>query len=204
MKKQLGPSDAIFPVPAALIVSGNYEKANIMTVAWIGIASSTPPTIGISLRKSRYSLELIRSSGEFSVNIPSASFFKEVDFCGITSGRKISKFDNTKFTKINSSKIDPPIIKECPYNIECKVTHDIMIGDWALILGEIIETHIDADKVNDTKRAKIDILKVNPLVYCAEVREYWTIGNLIGFGFDAGKEIKAISKKISVAMEEDS
>ncbi|MCP4117503.1 MAG: hypothetical protein GY737_19335 [Desulfobacteraceae bacterium] len=62
MKKQLGPSDAIFPVPAALIVSGTNEDANIITLAWVGIASSTPPTIGISVRNQRYSLELIRTS----------------------------------------------------------------------------------------------------------------------------------------------
>ena len=47
---------------------------------------------------------------------------------------------------MESSKISPPIIKECPYNIDCKVTHDIMIGDWALIPGEIVETHIDLGK----------------------------------------------------------
>ena len=71
-----------------------------------------------------------------------------------------------------------------------------MIGDWALILGEIVETHIDIDKVDESKRAGIDISKVNPLVYCAEVREYWTIGNLLGFGFNAGKEIRAKLKDV--------
>lgn len=118
MKKQLGPSDAIFPVPAALIVSGMNEDVNIITLAWIGIVSSTPPTIGISLKKSRYSLGLIRKTREFSVNIPAASFFKEVDYCGITTGRKRDKFDDTGFTPMESSKISPPIIKECPYNIK--------------------------------------------------------------------------------------
>jgi len=39
MKKQLGPSDRIFPVPAALIVSGINEEANIITIARIGIRS---------------------------------------------------------------------------------------------------------------------------------------------------------------------
>lgn len=39
MKKQLGPSDAIFPVPAALIVSGIDEDVNIITLAWIGLVS---------------------------------------------------------------------------------------------------------------------------------------------------------------------
>ena len=32
--------------------------------------------------------------------------------------------------------------------------------------------------------------KINPLPYCAKVREYWTIGNLLGIGLNAGKEIK--------------
>ena len=190
MKKQLGPSDAIFPVPAALIVSGINEDANIITIAWIGIASSTPPTIGISVKKSRYSLGLIRKTNEFSVNIPQASFFEEVDYCGITTGRKRKKFDDTSFTPMESSKIKPPIIKECPYNIECKVTHDIMIGDWALILGEIVETHIDKDKADESNNAGIDISKINPLVYCARAREYWTIGNMLGIGLNAGKAIK--------------
>ena len=190
MKKRLGPSDALFPVPAALIVSGVEDDVNIITIAWIGIASSTPPTIGISLRKTRHSLKLIRMYREFSVNIPSAAYLKEVDYCGITTGRKRRKFNDTGFTPIASMKIKPPIIKECPYNIECKVTHEITIGDWTLVLGEIVETHVDEDKADVSKRAGIDIAKINPLVYCAEVREYWQLGTLLGHGFNAGKELK--------------
>jgi len=190
MKKQLGPSDAIFPVPAALIVSGIKEEANIITVAWIGMASSTPPTIGISIRKTRYSLGLIRKTGEFSVNFPSASLFKEVDYCGITTGRKRNKFMDTSLTPIKAKRIRPPIIKECPYNLECRVSQEIIIGDYVHILGEIVESHVDEDKADDSKRAGFDISKINPLVYCAEAREYWTMGKLLGYGFNVGKEIK--------------
>jgi flavin reductase (DIM6/NTAB) family NADH-FMN oxidoreductase RutF len=190
MKKRLGPSDAIFPVPAALIVSGMREDANIITIAWIGIASSTPPTIAISVKNSRYSLGLIRKTNEFSVNIPPASLFKAVDYCGMVTGRKRNKFKDTGLTPLESSKIKPPIIKECPYNIECKVRHEVTIGNWALILAEIVETHIDRDKADASKRMEIDISKINPLVYCARVREYWTMGNMLGFGLQAGKEIK--------------
>ena len=195
MKKQLGPSDSIFPVPAALIVSGVNEEANIITIARIGIPSPTPPTIGISVKKSRYSLGLIRKTNEFSVNIPSASLFKAVDYCGIVTGRERNKFEDTGLTPMESSKIKPPIIKECPYNIECKVIHDVMFGDWALIMGEIVETHIDKDKADASKYMGIDISKINPLVYCARVREYWTMGNILGIGLKAGKEIKEELKK---------
>ncbi len=195
MKKQLGPSDVIFPVPAALIVSKTKNKLNLITVSWIGIVGSTPPTIGISLKKTRYSLEIIRKSKEFTVNIPSADYFEKTDYCGLVTGRNRNKFDDVNFTPIKSSKINTPIIKECPYNMECRVTQEIALNDWIMILGEIVETHIDEDKMDLSNRARIDISKVNPLVYCAEVREYWNLGKKLGNGFSAGKGILQRIKK---------
>jgi len=188
MKRRLGKQDIIFPIPAALVVSGNENTSNIITVAWIGIVSSTPPTIGISLRKNRYSLELIRESREFTVNIPSSDYYKETDYCGIVTGKERNKFTDTSLTPLPGTQINTPIIKECPYNIECRVTQEIELGDYILILGEIVETHIDEDKIEVGK--KIDISKVNPLVYCATVREYWDLGQKLGNAFQAGKGLK--------------
>ena len=193
MKKQLGPSNALFPVPAVLVVSNADEKPNIITVAGIAIVSSTPLTLGITVSKSRYSLELIRKSKEFTVNIPSAALFKEVDYCGITTGRKVDKFADTGLTPIKSVKINTPIIKECPYNIECRLVQEIDLGEWEFLLGEILETHIDDDKYDLSQKAHIDISKVDPLVYCAKAREYWNMGTKIGTGFSAGKDITKTS-----------
>ena len=189
MKKQLGPSDAIFPVPAALVVSGCGETANIITIAWIGILSSTPPTIGISLRKSRYSHELIHQQQEFTVNLPSAQLFRQVDFCGITSGRKHHKAQELGFTLLPGSVINTPILQECPYNIECKVTREVELGDYTLFMAEIVETHINEEHFDPANRAKINIASLDPLVYCAVVREYWSLGEQLGKGFDAGRAI---------------
>jgi flavin reductase (DIM6/NTAB) family NADH-FMN oxidoreductase RutF len=188
-KINLGPSDAFFPVPAALIVSGVEPNLNVATVAWIGIVSSTPPTLGISLNKDRYTLQLIRELGEFTVNIPAASQFREVDFCGLTHGRDRDKMKAAGFTPIAGKCTKTPIIAECPYNIECKVAQELILGDWVLILGEMVETWIDEDKLDPSNRAKIDIAKVDPLVYCARVRQYWSIGKKLGEGFGAGKEL---------------
>lgn len=191
-KKQLGATDIFFPIPAALIVCGINELTNIITIAWIGIAGSDPPMISISVKKSRFSLELIRDSGEFTVNIPSTKYFKETDYCGIVSGKNTDKFLYTGLTPLESKKISVPIIKECPYNMECKVVKEVELGGYILFVGEIVETHVDSDKIDDESK-RIDIEKVNPLVYCARIREYWELGRKIGDGFEAGKEI--ISKK---------
>lgn len=190
LKKKLGQTDIFFPVPAALIGCGDPEEADIVVVASVGMVSSTPPTIGISLDKRRYSLELIRKTKAFSVNIPSAELYKETDFCGLVSGRNANKFVLAGLTQIAGSKVRVPLIEECPFNLECQVVSEIELGDYVLILGEIVETHIDEDKMNSTGKAdRIDIAKVNPLVYCATVREYWSIGLKLGDAFQAGKEI---------------
>lgn len=187
-KEQLGATDVFFPIPAALIVCGTIENANIITIAWIGIAGSNPPIISISVKKSRYSLKLIRELGEFTVNIPSADYFKETDYCGIVSGKNTDKFTDTGLTPLKSKKINVPIIKECPYNLECKKVKEVEFGDYRVIFGEIVENHIDSDKI-DKDNKEINIKKVNPLVYCARIREYWDLGEKIGNGFKAGKEI---------------
>ncbi len=190
MKIQLGPTNIFFPVPAALVVTGLMEKPNIITVAWIGMMSASPPTIAISLKKSRYSLELIRETKEFTVNISSAEQFKETDYCGLVSGADTNKFANTNFTSIASQKIDAPIIEQCPFNLECRVIkEEVELGQWVVIFGEIVEAHIDEDKI-DISNKKIDIGKVNPLVYCATIREYWQLDKKIGKGFSSGKEIE--------------
>ena len=186
-KKQLGPTDTFFPIPAALIVCGTIPNVNIITIAWIGIAGSNPPILSISVKKSRFSLELIRDHEEFTVNIPSTKYFKKTDYCGIVSGKTADKFADTGLTPLKSKKIDVPIIKECPYNLECIKVKEVEFGEYVVIFGEIVENHIDSDKIDANNQ--IDIEKVDPLVYCARIREYWKLGKKIGKGFEAGKEI---------------
>lgn len=188
MKKQLGPSDTFFPTPITLVTSGTLEKPNIITVAWVGMVCSEPPTIAVSMTKKRHTTELIRTHGEFAVNIPVASMVVEVDYCGIVSGKKSDKFSEAKLTPVSSTKIAAPIISECAYNLECKVVQEFELGEFVVFLGQIIETHIDASCIDDN--GKIVIEKVNPLVYAAGLREYWTLGRKAATAFSVGKQLR--------------
>ena len=189
MKIQLRKKDILFPVPSALVVSGAGVKANIITIAWVGIVGSNPPAIGISLHKSRYSLSLIRETNEFTVNIPRQVDFKKVDYCGIVSGRKVNKFEKTGFTPIPGCKVHVPIIKECPFNLECKVLSEMEISGWTLVIGEILEANIDRDCCDEHNQVLTD--KIDPLVYIPTIREYWSMGAKLGDSFKAGKDIRS-------------
>jgi flavin reductase (DIM6/NTAB) family NADH-FMN oxidoreductase RutF len=194
MKRRLGPSDILFPVPAALVASGTWEKPNLLTVAWIGMMGSDPPMLAISLRKGRHSLDIIRESKEFTVNIPSAKHFREADYCGLVSGRKHDKFRDCGFTAMPGAVVKAPLVEECPFNLECRVVQEVEFGPWAVILAEIVETHVDVDAV-DPETGKIDVSKVDPLVYCATIREYWSLGERLGLGFKAGKGLVKSAKE---------
>lgn len=188
MKRKLGPTDIIFPVPAALVASGTLTSPNLLTVAWIGMMGSDPPILAVSLKESRYSLGLIRQEKEFTVNIPSAKHFREVDYCGLVSGRERQKFRDCRFTAAPAFVVKAPLVEECPFNLECRVLQDVQFGDWVVVFGEIVETHVDVDTL-DARTGKIDVQKMDPLAYCATVREYWTLGSRLGFGFSAGREL---------------
>lgn len=190
MKTTFGPQRILFPLPTTLVVTGTMDKANIVTIAWVTLLTSKPPTLGISVGQKGFSGEAIQRNKNFTVNIASADIMVESDFCGITSGNDIDKFENTGLTKMPSQIIESPIIKECPLNIECKLVDSNIVGATNHFVGEIVQTHIDTDKLKDKDNpGSIDIDAFNPLVYISGVREYRKVGEKIGDAYRIGKKL---------------
>jgi len=191
MKTILGPQRIPFPLPTVLVVTGNMEKANIITIAWITMLTGKPPTLGIAVGSKGFSGELISKNGNFSVNLATVDIMKEADFCGITSGREVDKFRATGFTKLSSKFIDSPIIKECPVNLECRVVEANKTGLTNHFIGEIMETYIDSDKLKDEMNpGSLDILTINPLIYYSGAREYWCLDQKVGDAYQIGEMLQ--------------
>ncbi|MBP1779802.1 MAG: hypothetical protein H6Q86_5813 [candidate division NC10 bacterium] len=99
------PGTYLYPLPPSLIT-------------WVGTLCSEPPIIGISIRPSRYSHKLVKESGEFAVNVPTAEMVRAVDWCGTVSGHSEDKFQAMGLTPIPTQIIHTATIKECPLCIE--------------------------------------------------------------------------------------
>lgn len=177
MKIKKNPYTALFPCPVVLVTCVDSDgKPNIITLAWAGTVCSEPPMIGLGIRPSRYSHGLIENSREFVVNIPTTKILKETDYCGVTSGRDTDKFSETKLTPEQADKVEAPLIRECPVNIECILKSIVPLGAHDLFLGEIIQVHIDKDILDE--KGSIDFKKAAPFVY--NVGEYWNLNKKIG------------------------
>jgi flavin reductase (DIM6/NTAB) family NADH-FMN oxidoreductase RutF len=181
MKIKKNPWTALFPCPVVLVTCvDSTRKPNIITLAWAGTVCSEPPTIALGIRPTRYSHKLIEISKEFVVNIPTTKILKESDYCGVTSGKTISKFSETKLTQEKAYKVKAPLIRECPVNMECILKDKRSLGSHDLFLGEIVQIHVDKDILDE--KGSIDFTKANPFVF--NQGEYWSINKRLGnYGF---------------------
>jgi len=174
-----------FPQPTTLISSVDANgHANLMTASWAGIVSKTPPTMAISLNHARLTYEQIRQTGCFVVNMVPASLAVEADFCGIRSGRERDKVDRTGLTLQPAEQVAAPLVAECPLNVECRLTREIELGDYRLLLGEIVQIHaVDQAFAGD---GAICAAAFDPLVYLGGIRQYWSLGRHVADAYRDG------------------
>jgi len=188
MKKRLGPSDRLYPMPASLICGGTMDGADACAVAWMGICATNPPRVAIALRESRRTLELIRTTGTLTVNTPRADDAAVADFFGIVSGHQRDKFTESGWTLEPSAVVEAPRIAECPYQLECRVDQEVPLGSHVLLIAEVLESHAE-EGVLDATGDKVDVGLLDPLVYIAGSREYRRLGEKVADAYTIGKTV---------------
>lgn len=107
-----------------ILVSGNAEKANGMTIGWgfIGMMWGRPMFI-VLVRPSRHTFGFMEESGEFTVNVPRKGMEKTMAYFGTVSGRDDDKFKVKGLTLEKGKVVDAPVIKDCAINYECRIVY---------------------------------------------------------------------------------
>jgi len=176
------PLPLIYPNPVVLVTTIDADnRTNIITLTLVGATCWQPPIIGIGVGKNQHSRKLIEEHGEFVVNIPKTEMLSDVEYCGLVSGRDVDKCAKTSFTLTPSSRVKPPLIKECPLNLECKVKKKIPLGSNILFLAEVICLHVDETILDE--KGGVDLAKAAPIMFNL-TNTYWGIGEkLADYGF---------------------
>ena len=187
MKKNIGPVLGICPTP--VVVVGTYDendKPNMATLAWAGVCCSEPPSVQVSIRKSRHTYEAIVARKVFSVNVPSVKYVIETDYAGIASGKHEDKFGITNLTPVRGEIIDAPMVMEFPISMECRLTHTLSLGSHDLFVGEILACWVDDSVL--AENGKPDPQKVDPLAFTIGVG-YFKLGGFIAASYDVGRKL---------------
>ena len=186
------PGTFLYPIPVVMVSCGNMRKSNIITVAWTGILNTDPALVYISVRKERFSYDIIQKTHEFVINLTSKDLAQKTDWCGVKSGAKIDKFKEANLTMEKGNFVKCPMIKESPVSIECKVIEEKNLGSHTMFIAKVLAIHADEQFFNAD--GGFDIQKCNLIAYANG--GYYELGKKLGkFGFSVQKKKRNNSKK---------
>ncbi len=184
-KEFFQPGNMLYPIPAVMVsCAGENIRPNIITIAWAGTICSNPAMVSISIRKERYSYDIIKKSGEFVINLVTEKLVRAADYCGVRSGRDIDKFTEMKLTPVMGKLSVAPMIDEAPCCIECKVKDIIPLGSHDMFLAEVVNVAVNKSFLD--AKGKFHLNDTKLVVYSHG--EYFGLGELLGkFGYSVQK-----------------
>lgn len=170
-----------------VLIVGSYDEnksPNAMNAAWGGMYDTD--MIMVCLSHDHKTTENIKKSGAFTVSFATSSTVIPSDYVGIVSANDVpDKFEKAGFHATESELVNAPIIDEFPMTLECKL---IKFNEDGICIGEIVNVSAD-ERILDGK-GKIDVKKLNPIVYDSVTNDYLTLGEKVGRAFSDGKKIK--------------
>lgn len=180
------PGNFIYPVPAVLVSCQDREgRKNLFTAAWTGTVCTNPPMAYVSVRPERYSYHMLRETEEFVINLTTEAMARDVDFCGVKSGRDVDKWRETGLTPGEASAVKAPIVLESPVNVECQVTEVLELGSHHMFLALV--KAILVDKVLMDEKGRFCFEEARPLAYSHGA--YCGLSEAIGsFGYSIRKK----------------
>ena len=183
----------LYPVPAVMVSCQRPgERPNIITVAWAGTVCSDPAMVSVSIRKERYSYDIIKETGSFVINLVSRDLTAAMDTCGVRSGRDMDKFQELHLTPQQSQHVEAPGIAECPVNLECRVSQVIPLGTHDMFLAEVVGVSVDRQYMDE--KGTFHLNDAGLVAYSHGT--YFELGEKIGtFGYSVRKKPEKESKE---------
>lgn len=185
-KQTWKPGNMLNPVPAVMVsVADKAGNNNIITVAWAGTICTNPPMVSISVRPERYSYHMIEETREFVINLTTEELVRACDYCGVTSGRDVDKFQEMQLTPFTAANCSAPAIAESPVNIACRVVEKKALGSHHMFIAEVVSVTVEDAHMNETGKFLINELGL--VMYSHG--EYFTMGEKLGkFGYSIQKK----------------
>lgn len=179
--REIGATTYLAPVPAVMLGCADPAEGirpNLITIGWTGIINSKPPMVSVSMRKDRYSHDIIQRTGEFTLNLIGRDLCAAMDFCGVKSGRDLDKFAACGITPCPAPGLDKaPGVREAPAFLSCRVKSVQELGSHDIFLAEVVQASV-ADRFF-REDGSIDEAAMG--LVCYVHGKYYEVGAPLGF-----------------------
>jgi len=161
---------SIIPRPIAFVTSvADDGTINGAPFSYFNIVSSNPPMISLSIQrqqgKQKDTARNILAGKEFVVHIVDEQNVEKVNETAASLPADQSEISLANLTLVDSDKVNIPGVKEAKVRFECSLEHSIELGGVSdqpgadLIIGKILQYHIDETIIFDDKKIDPDKLQ---------------------------------------------
>lgn len=143
----------INPRPIALVSTASAAGVlNLAPFSFYTMVSSNPPVVLFCptqrrTRTPKDTLRNIRETGEFVIATVSAAIAEPMVKCAADLPPEASEFDFSGLTPTPATKVRPPLVRESPVNMECRLRQIVTTGDDVgggnAVFGDILAIHVD-------------------------------------------------------------
>jgi flavin reductase (DIM6/NTAB) family NADH-FMN oxidoreductase RutF len=106
-----------------------------------------PPRILVGVQHTNYSLDVVRETREFGLNVCSQEQVRAIDASRGLSGRDVpDKIAQLGLETFAAKHIKAPLVSSCHANVECRVVDVMEAETVTLFLAEALACYVDEEK----------------------------------------------------------
>ena len=193
MKKNLGSMPALFPMPVVVVAAYDENGVpNAMTAAWAQITDMDK--IALFVDPDHKTMKNILAQKAFTVATADLAHMAEADFIGIASGNQMEdKFEKSGFHQTKSEYVNAPVISELPISLDCELVDVIDNEHVYAMVGKIVNASAEESVIGED--GKVEPGKIQALIFDQFRNGYYVVGEKVGQGWNAGKELVKRAKE---------
>ncbi len=131
------------PGPVVLVTTARKGRPNVMAMSWHTMMEFEPPLVGCIVSNRNYTFDLLRTTRECVIAIPTVELAPKVVGCGNTSGRRVDKFERFGLTPAPAAQVGAPLVGECYANLECRIADGRLVNRYNFFVLEVVAAWID-------------------------------------------------------------
>lgn len=131
--------------PCNLITTGDGARRNVAPINWTMPLNNDPALMLTVVEEGIYTDTLLKSSGEFVINVVGESMADKVLACGQCHGNEVGKFEKIGLTPAPARKVKPPFLKESIAHIECRPFGRHPYPGVTIYVGEVVHAEVEEE-----------------------------------------------------------